>query len=92
MASGKITLPYKRFLGYEKGADGFPQIVESEAKIVRLIYALFLEGKTYTFIQRYLTDSGIPTPGGHRVWSVSTVMSILHKNSSHLRKRFCAFP
>jgi DNA invertase Pin-like site-specific DNA recombinase len=25
---GKVSLPYKRFLGYEKGPDGFPAIVE----------------------------------------------------------------
>jgi len=45
-ADGKVSLPYKQFLGYEKGEDGMPKIVESQAKIVRLIYRLFLEGKT----------------------------------------------
>lgn len=45
-ADGKVSLPYKQFLGYEKGEDGLPKIVEKEAKVVRLIYKLFLEGKT----------------------------------------------
>jgi len=40
-----VSLPYKRFLGYERGEDGRPQIVESEAIVVRLIYTLFLQGK-----------------------------------------------
>ena len=42
-ADGKVTIAYKRFLGYEKGEDGAPKIVEKEAKIVRLIYQLFLK-------------------------------------------------
>ena len=41
-ADGKVSLPYRRFLGYEKGPDGQPVIVESEAVIIRLIYRLFL--------------------------------------------------
>ena len=34
-ADGKVSLPYKNFLGYRRGKDGKPQIVESEVKIVR---------------------------------------------------------
>ncbi len=33
MADGKVSLPYKQFLGYEKGEDGLPQIVPAEAKL-----------------------------------------------------------
>ena len=28
-SDGKVHLPYKRFLGYEKGEDGRPAVVES---------------------------------------------------------------
>ena len=52
-SDGKVHLPYKRFLGYEKGEDGRPAVVESEARIVRLIYRLFLEGKTPAGICKY---------------------------------------
>ena len=45
-ADGKVSMPYKHFLGYEKGADGTPTVNEEEAAVVRLIYQLFLEGKT----------------------------------------------
>lgn len=41
MADGKVSIPYGQFLGYEKGEDGLPKIVESEAKIVRMIFCLF---------------------------------------------------
>lgn len=76
-ADGKVSLGYKYFLGYEKGEDGLPQIVEEEAKIVRYIYREFLLGKTGSHIAKTLTEAGIPTPGGKKEWQASTVMSIL---------------
>ena len=44
-ADGKVSLPYKKFLGYEKGEDGLPKVVEEEAKVVRMIYRLFSKEK-----------------------------------------------
>ena len=76
-ADGKVSLPYKRFLGYEKGKDGVPKIVEKEAKVVRLIYRLFLEGKSASAIAKHLTSEKIPTPAGKEKWSMSTIRSIL---------------
>ena len=32
-SDGKVSLPYKQFLGYRKGPDGFPEVVEDEAKM-----------------------------------------------------------
>lgn len=91
-ADGKINLPYKAFLGYEKGPDGLPQIVEDQAKIVRLIYQLFLEGKTPTGIARYLTSCNIPTPASRKNWTGSTVTSILtnekYKGDAILQKTY----
>ena len=43
-ADGKVSMPYSSFLGYRKGADGRPEIVEEEAKVVKLIYKMFIEG------------------------------------------------
>ena len=92
MEDGKVFLPYKCFLGYEKGENGLPKIVPEEAKIVRQIYALFLEGQTYRSIAQYLTDQAIPTPRGKAIWSVSTVMSILknekYKGDALLQKSY----
>lgn len=76
-ADGKVSLPYKRFLGYEKGEDGIPKIVEKEAAVVRKIYRMFLEGKTPSGIAKQLTEDSIPTPGGKKKWQSSTVQSIL---------------
>ena len=51
MADGKVSLPYGQFLGYQKGKDGLPKIVEAEAEIVRLIYRLFMDGMTLRHCQ-----------------------------------------
>jgi DNA invertase Pin-like site-specific DNA recombinase len=91
-ADGKVNMPYKWFLGYEKGDDGTPKIVDSEAIIIRTIYRLFMEGKTSSAIARHLADKGIPSPGGKNRWQVSTVNSILtnekYKGDALLQKRF----
>lgn len=44
-ADGKVSLPYKHFLGYEKGEDGIPKIVPEQAEIVRTIYRQDMLGK-----------------------------------------------
>ena len=91
-ADGKVSLPYKRFLGYRKGADGLPEIVPDEAEIVRQIYKQFLEGKSYYAIAKNLTDRGIPTPAGKEQWHIRTIGSILtnekYKGSALLQKKF----
>ena len=60
-ADGKVSLPYGHFLGYQKGPDNLPEIVEEEAVIVRLIYRMFLYGKSPSAIASHLTDEGIPS-------------------------------
>ncbi|MEF9970653.1 MAG: recombinase family protein, partial [Ruthenibacterium sp.] len=91
-SDGKVSLPYKHFLGYEKGADGLPQIVEEEAKTVRHIYALFIGGMTAHGIAKQLTKEEIPTPGGKKTWQANTVESILknekYKGDALLQKRY----
>ena len=93
-ASGRVYLPYKQFLGYEKGPDGLPQIVESEAETIRLIYKLFLEGKTPSGIARHLESLRILSPGGKEKWQHGTIVSILtnekYKGDAILQKTFCA--
>ena len=91
-ADGKVNLPYKNFLGYRKGADGFPEVVPEEAVIVRGIYSRFMEGLTSGAIAKELTADGIPTPSGKLRWQSSTVESILknekYKGAALLQKCF----
>lgn len=92
MEEGRFSLAYKYFLGYKKGADGILEIVEEEARIVREIYQMFLDGKTIRTIADHLTSKGIPTPRGKKKWSVSTITSILtnekYKGDALLQKTY----
>ena len=91
-ADGKVSVAYKHFLGYEKGEDDMPRIVEKEAAIVQRIYALFMAGNTPGGIARLLTAEGISTPAGKEQWRSSTIESILtnekYKGAALLQKKF----
>lgn len=60
--------------------------------IVRLIFRLFLGGTPPAGIYHHWDASGIPTPSGKRIWSQTTVNSILrnekYKSDALLQKRF----
>lgn len=92
MQDGKVAMSYSHFLGYRKGPDGRPEVVEDEAKIVRAIYELFLNGTAIAQIARILTANNIPTPGGKTNWRISTVRSILsnekYKGDAILQKTY----
>ena len=91
-ADGKVNLPYKQFLGYRKGADGYPEVVPEEAVIVRRIYSRFIEGLTPCAIANELTADRILTPAKKQIWQTSTVESILqnekYKGAALLQKCF----
>ena len=91
-ADGKVALPYKHFLGYEKGPDGLPQIVPEEAEIIRRIYSMFILGGTSCSIAKQLTKENIPTPSGKSKWSPTTIESILtnekYKGDALLQKTY----
>ena len=91
-ADGKVTIPYRHFLGYRKGADGLPEIVPEEAALVQRIYRLFMQGKTPHAIGKILTAEGIPTPAGKEKWQSSTIESILqnekYRGDARLQKKF----
>ena len=91
-ADGKVTVPFSRFLGYERGADGNLVINEKEAALVRRIYEMFLQGKTPYTIAKQLTEEGIKTPCGKEKWSKLVIRNILtnekYKGDALLQKGF----
>lgn len=93
-ADGKATVPFGRFLGYDRGEHGEFVINEDEAETVQIIYADFLAGLSYTAIAKKLTGLGIKTPAGNDVWSSSTIKSILtnekYKGCALLQKGYTA--
>lgn len=92
-ADGKVMIPYSSFLGYRKGKDGRPEIDEDEAKVVKLIYHLFISGKSSTYIANYLNENNIPTARGHSYrWQAGGVNRILtnekYKGEAILQKTY----
>ena len=91
-ADGRVSVAYSSFLGYEKGQDGNLVINPEEAKVVVMIYQMFMGGKSPVSIANQLTKLGIPTPGGKTEWRTSTVKSILtnekYKGDALLQKSF----
>ena len=91
-ADGKVTIPYGRFLDYDKGPDGNLVINPEQAVTVRYIYSLYLDGQSLTSIARTLQKEGYQTATGNKHWSASQVSSILtnekYKGEKLLQKSY----
>mgnify|MGYP002516467607 FL=1 len=91
-ADGKVTVPFKRFLGYDRGSDGNLVLNPDEAVTVRRIYSMFLQGMSPYGIATHLTADGIKSPGGKDKWNAGAVRSILtnekYKGDALLQKSY----
>ena len=75
--AGKVTFQYKKMLGYRRGADGQPEIVPEEAKVIKRIYHRYLDGCTLGQIKRELDEDKVPTAQGGDSWSPAIIHNIL---------------
>ena len=91
-ADGKVSIPFRSVLGYDRGADGNLVVNQEQAKLVRRIYGMFLQGRSAYAIARILNDENISTPTGRGEWYMSTVKSILtnekYKGDALLQKTY----
>lgn len=62
--------------GY-KSNHGELIIIEEEAKVVREIFSMYLQGKSDNEIAKILTERGIVTRSGKKKWNSSTIRSML---------------
>lgn len=89
---GKVTVPFKRFLGYDRGPDGNLVLNPDEAVTVRRIYGMFLQGMSPYGIATRLTADGVKSPGGKDKWNSGAVRSILtnekYKGDALLQKSY----
>ena len=76
-ADGKVTVPFNRFLGYDRGEDGNLVVNPEQAATVKRIYSLFLQGMTPFGIASTMTADGVLSPGGKERWNAGAVRSIL---------------
>ena len=91
-ADGKVTIPFARFLGYDRGENGELVVNEKEARIVEYIYSLFILGFTFNEIKNALEFYNIKSPGGTDGWNHNSIKSILtnekYKGDALLQKSF----
>ena len=89
-AEGKTSVGYSAFLGYDKDF----KINEEQAKVVKLIYKLFLGGRSFYAITKELEKRGIKSPSGKDRWYISTVRSILtnekYRGDALIQKEYTA--
>lgn len=91
-ADGKVSIPFRSVLGYDRGEDGNLVINQEQAKLVRRIYGMYLQGQSTYAIARKLSEEKIPTPAGKATWYASTIKSILtnekYKGDALLQKTY----
>ena len=73
---GKVKYNLSRLYGYRKGADGKPEIVPEEAKVIKLIYKLYLDGLTLRQIKKHLTEMNIQKRSNTE-WAINSISGIL---------------
>ncbi len=91
-ADGKVTVPFTRFLGYDRGEHGELIVNKEEAKIVEFMYSLAILGFNASEIKRELEANHVKTPSGLCSWSYQAVHAILtnekYKGDALLQKSF----
>lgn len=74
---GTSELYSRACYGYRKDANGDFIIVPEEEENVRLIFRLYLEGKSIIAISRELEQRGIPSPTGKARWCRRAIDTLL---------------
>ena len=77
MRTGKANIQFKTLLGYKKGSDGEMVIVPEQAETVKLIYEMYLSGKTLRSIKESLEARGLQNAAGTTEWTTSNLRTIL---------------
>lgn len=80
---GLPLCPTWALLGYETDEYGQMVIVPEEAIVVKIIYQLYLSGRSSIQVANELTEAGIPTPLKENVWRSGSVLNILRN------ERYC---
>ncbi len=93
-ADGQVSVCYTRFLGYDKGTEGNLVVNAEQAKLVRYIFSLYLQGLTFHGIAKRLESEGHTTVTGKSVWHSSTIQQVLtnvkYKGDALLQKYYIA--
>ena len=92
MADGNYSVAFSRFLGYDRGINGEFVVNDEEAKTIKRIFALTLQGYSSRAVCQRLEDDGVLAPGGQENWCQSTIIHICtnekYKGDALLQKSF----
>lgn len=83
MQEGRVNFRYAHCYAYCKGKDGEPEIIPEEAEIIKLIYKLYLKGRSVPSIVKELNEKKVESHSKDGLWRISTVQSILEN------ERYC---
>ncbi len=89
---GKVIVNHTKFMGYDKDESGNLIINEKQAKVVRRIYADYLNGKGTNRIAYELENGGIPNWNGKAKWYEGSIRKMLsnekYKGEALLQKTY----
>ena len=89
---GKVHVNHTKFLGYDKDENGELVINEKQAKIIRRIYAEYLDGKGTNRIAKDLERDKVPKWDGTFKWYESSIRKMLsnekYKGDALLQKTY----
>jgi len=77
VTDGTLSIYSRPCYGYRKAEDGSLTIIPEEVENVRLIFELYLSGKSIVGIMRELAQRNILSPTGKAIWSRRAIDTLL---------------
>lgn len=82
---GTSKLYHRKCYGYDHDKEGLLIVNEEQAKVVRQIFAWYLEGKSIVGLIKLLEKNHIPSPRGKAKWSKRALETML-SNEKYIGK------
>ena len=64
--------------GFRRNNDRIVETIPDKAKVVEMIFLLYLDGNSLEDIQHYLFETQIPSPSGKEKWSRDVLNKLLN--------------
>ena len=64
--------------GFRRNNDGVVETIPDKAKVVKMIFSLYLDGNSLEDVQQYLFEAQIPSPSGKEKWSRDVLNKLLN--------------
>ena len=64
--------------GFRRNNNGIIETIPDKAKVVEMIFLLYLNGNSLENIQHYLFETQIPSPSGKEKWSRDVLNKLLN--------------